>query len=237
MNAPMNIYIVDDSRLARQELKTLLTGIADIRVVGENGDPRAAQQEIDSLHPDLLLLDIDMPGVNGFELLESLVHVPAVIFVTAFDEHAVRAFEVNALDYLMKPVVPDRLRGALEKVRAAHKRKAEPRSSDDRIFIRAEDRIWLVKLRDIPLLEVVGNYTRMHIGADRPLVPKSLRQLQDRLDPKVFVRVNRAQIINVEWIESAAPDAGDGLILKLRNGVSVEVSRRQAQQLEELLRI
>ena len=233
----MNIYIVDDSRLARQELKTLLTGVEDIQIVGENGDPRAAQHEIDSLRPDLLLLDIDMPGTNGFELLESLAHVPAVIFVTAFDEHAVRAFEVNALDYLMKPVVPERLHGALEKVRAAHMRKPEPRSSDDRIFIRAEDRVWLVKLRDIPLLEVVGNYTRMHVGTDRPLVPKSLKQLQDRLDPKMFVRINRAQIVNVEWIESAAPDVGDGLILKLRNGTTVEVSRRQAQQLEELMRI
>ena len=233
----MNVYIVDDSRLARQELKTLLASIADVHIVGENGDPRLAQQEIDTLRPDLLLLDIDMPGANGFELLESLTHVPAVIFVTAFDEYAVRAFEVSALDYLMKPVVPERLRNALEKVREAHQRKHEPRSGDDRIFIRSEDRVWLVKLRDIPLLEVVGNYTRMHIGADRPLVSKSLRQLQERLDPKLFVRVNRAQIVNIDWIESAAADVGDGLILKLRNGVTVEVSRRQAQQLEDLLRI
>ena len=233
----MNIYIVDDSRLARQELKTLLAGITDMQIVGENGDPRVAQQEIDTLRPDLLLLDIDMPGATGFELLESLTHVPAVIFVTAFDAHAVRAFEVNALDYLMKPVVPERLHNALDKVREVHKSKAEPRSSDDRIFIRGDERVWLVKLRDIPLLEVVGNHTRVHIGTDRPLVPKSLKQLQDRLDPKLFVRINRAQIVNIEWIESAAPDVGDGLVLKLRNGVTVEVSRRQAQQLEESLRI
>jgi two-component system LytT family response regulator len=233
----MNVYIVDDSRLARQELKTLLAGMPDIQVLGENGEPRVAQQEIDSLRPDVVLLDIDMPGMNGFELLDSLVHVPAVVFVTAFDEHAVRAFEVNALDYLMKPVVPERLRVALEKVRATNTRPVEPRSGDDRIFIRTEDRVWLVKLRDIPLLEVVGNYTRVHIGSDRPLVPKSLRQLQERLDPRLFVRINRAQIVNVDWIKSAVPDVGDGLTLTLRNGVTVEVSRRQAQQLEELLRI
>lgn len=233
----MRTYLVDDSRLARQELKTLLAGAADIDIVGESGDPRAAQKAIDELRPDLLLLDIDMPGMNGFELLDALTHVPAVIFVTAFDAHAVRAFEVNALDYLMKPVVPERLLHALDKVREVGKRKAAPRSSDDRIFIRHEDRVWLVKLSDVPLLEVVGNYTRVHIGKDRPLLSKSLRQLQERLDPQVFVRVNRAQIVNIDWIESASPDVGDGLILKLRNGATVEVSRRQAQQLETLLRL
>ncbi len=234
----MKAFIVDDSRLARSELRNLLRARPDTEVVGEAGDAASARAGLAQSQPDVLLLDIHMPGEDGFALLESLEHVPAVIFVTAYDAHALRAFEVNALDYLMKPVAPERLHQALDKVQRASTEPAQaPRSRSDHVFVRDGERCWLVRVSEVRLIEVMGNYSRLMVGPDRPIVQRPLRHFEERLDPRVFVRANRSQIINLDWVQAVAPGVGDGFIVTLRDGTEVEVSRRQARELRERLEI
>ncbi len=232
----MKVFIVDDARLARAELRTLLRSRPDVEVVGEAGDAARAIEAIEESRPDVLLLDIHMPGADGFELLEKLQRVPAVIFVTAYDAHALRAFEVSALDYLMKPVAAERLFQALDKVKAANS-AVPPRSRSDHVFVRDGERCWLVRLSEVRLIEVVGNYSRLLVGDERPIVPRPLRHFETRLDPRVFFRANRGQIVNLDWVQGVAPGVGDGFIVKLRDGTEVEVSRRQARELRERLEI
>jgi len=232
----VKVFIVDDSRLARAELRNLLRARAEVDVVGEAGDAHSAVAAIEESRPDVLLLDIHMPGADGFALLEKLERVPAVIFVTAYDAHALRAFEVSALDYLMKPVAAERLFQALDKVRAANAEVA-PRSRSDHVFVRDGERCWLVRLSEVRLIEVVGNYSRLLVGDERPIVPRPLRHFETRLDPRVFFRANRGQIVNLDWVQGVSPGIGDGFIVKLRDGTEVEVSRRQARELRERLEI
>jgi len=237
----MRIAIVDDSRLARAELREMLKSIESAQLIGEAVDTESARQLIESEKPDLVLLDIHMPGKDGFALLE-LDHVPAVIFVTAFDEFALRAFEVNALDYLLKPVTPERLQRALAKFDAQEKTDADSapprvRGRSERIFLRDGDRCWFVRLAEVRLLSVEGNYTRVHFGKEKPLLGRSLQYLEERLDPSVFFRANRQQIVNLDWIERVDPWIGDGLRVVLKDGSEVEVSRRQARELREMMEI
>ena len=238
----MRIAIVDDSRLARAELREMLKSIESAQLIGEAVDTESARQLIESEKPDLVLLDIHMPGKDGFALLDELDHVPAVIFVTAFDEFALRAFEVNALDYLLKPVTPERLQRALAKFDAQEKTDADSapprvRGRSERIFLRDGDRCWFVRLAEVRLLSVEGNYTRVHFGKEKPLLGRSLQYLEERLDPSVFFRANRQQIVNLDWIERVDPWIGDGLRVVLKDGSEVEVSRRQARELREMMEI
>src|SRR6185369_3973074 len=154
-----------------------------------------ALELIPKLAPDLLFLDIQMPGLNGFDLLERLEDVPHVIFTTAYDAYAIKAFEVSALDYLLKPVAPARLAAALAKVRPA-----SPRGHLEQVFIRDGERCWIVHLPDVFLLESEGNYTRVCFGSQRPLIRRSLNALEEQLDAAMFFRAGRKQIINLKWV-------------------------------------
>ncbi|HMN04924.1 MAG TPA: response regulator [Flavobacteriales bacterium] len=233
----MKTLIVDDERLARNELARLLEPFTEIEVVGEAADSDEAEKMVNNLKPDLLFLDINMPGKDGFELLATLDPAPHVIFVTAYDEHAVRAFEVNALDYLLKPIDPDRLAAAVAKLPHVQQGTAprENLTADDRIFIKDGERCWFVALKDVRLLESEGNYVRVRFGEHKPLVLRSLNNLEKRLDPQVFFRANRKQMINLAWVDKIEPWFSGGINCTLTTGEVVEVSRRQTLRFKELM--
>jgi two-component system LytT family response regulator len=237
------VLLVDDERLARSELKRLLAAHPDMTVVGEARNADEAEARLHELSVDLLFLDIQMPGASGFDLLERLDHVPTVIFTTAFDEFAVRAFEVNAFDYLMKPVAPERLARALDRVRrTATRLSGAPGSEEgraslslDRVFIREGERCWIVRLQEIRLFESEGNYTRVYFGQNRPLILKSLQALESRLNPASFFRASRTHIINLRWVEAMETEVDGSYAVSLREGPRVAVSRRHSRRLRETL--
>ena len=240
----MKALLIDDERLARNELRRLLAAHTDITIAGEAVDVEDALAKIAALQPDLLFLDVQMPGADGFSLLEQLEPpLPAVIFTTAYDEFAVRAFEFNALDYLLKPVDPNRLVAALEKLRARPAAGAEPGEAvpqhrlapEDKVFVREGDRCWFVPVRNIRLLESEGNYTRVHFDDSKPQLFRSLTAMEERLDAKHFFRANRKQVINLAWVEGIEPWFSGGLLVRLKGGLKVELSRRQAQDFRERL--
>ncbi len=212
----------------------------DITIVGEavNADDAVARLEDSSI--DLVFLDIQMPGGSGFDVLERLERVPLVVFTTAFDEYAVRAFEVNAFDYLMKPVRPERLASVLDKARAAlttarDTRPERPPLSTGRVFLRDGERCWIVQWAEIVLFEVEGNYARAYFGSNRPLIRASLNALEAQLDPALFFRASRQHIVNLRFIESVETAPDDTYIIHLKNKSEVPVSRRQSRQLRESL--
>ncbi|HLK18194.1 MAG TPA: LytTR family DNA-binding domain-containing protein [Bryobacteraceae bacterium] len=229
----MKALIIDDERLARAELRRLLDKHSEVEIVGEARDAEDALRQIDRLEPELLFLDIQMPGANGFELLERLDRVPLVIFTTAYDDYALKAFEVSALDYLLKPVAPERLAAALAKLGGAKPKSAA--GADQQIFVKDGERCWFVALREIVLLESEGNYTRLYFGGHRPLVLRSLNYLEDRLDPAMFFRASRKHILNLKFIESMDAWANGGFLVRLKGNIEVEMSRRQAQKFREVM--
>jgi len=226
----MRAVIVDDERLARVELRRLLAAHPDVEIAAEAANGNAALEAIEQAAPDLLFLDVQMPGMSGFDLLEQLESVPQVIFTTAYDAYALKAFEVNALDYLMKPVAPDRLAAALARLRPPARREAL-----EQVFVRDGDRCWIVKLPEIFLFESEGNYTRVCFRTERPLVRRTLNALEQRLDPATFFRASRAQILNLKWIESVDEDVSGSLMVTLKGGRKVELSRRRSDKLREIL--
>ncbi|MBO3269451.1 LytR/AlgR family response regulator transcription factor [Hymenobacter defluvii] len=243
----MNILLVDDSRLARQELRHLLQAYPEVTVVGEARHAAEARQLLPTLRPDVLLLDIHMPGETGFDLLASLDTAPHVIFTTAYDEYALRAFEVNALDYLLKPVQEHRLAAALAKARTVlmppddNPPPPTPElaptllTEHDQVFVKDGERCWFVRLADIRLFEINGSYTQIYFDQQHPLIPRTLQHLEQRLDPRVFFRANRQQIINLKWIAGIEPWFSNTLKIQLREGPEVEVSRQQSARFRELM--
>ncbi len=233
----MKALIIDDERLARKELSTLLEKHEGIQVVGEAANADEAEERIAELKPDLLFLDINMPGRDGFQLLESLDHAPHVIFVTAYDEHALHAFQVNALDYLMKPIDPERLDAALNKLPRGDgdMPQRDMLKADDQIFLKDGEKCWFVTLKDVRLFESEGNYVRVRFNDQKPLVLRSLNKLEEKLDPHVFFRANRKHIVNLKWVDNIQPWFSGGLMVKLKTGEEVEVSRRQASRFKELM--
>jgi two-component system, LytTR family, response regulator len=228
----MKAIIVDDEPLARRELRRLLADFPWVEIVGEACTAAEAAQAVDTLTPELLFLDIQMPGGSGFDLLAQIEYVPRVIFTTAYDHHAVHAFEVNALDYLLKPIEPERLAAALARARAAAIAPASAVQSGtaiERLFVRDGTRCWFVPLREVCMMSAEGNYVRLHWRDTRPLLGRPLASLEERLDPARFFRANRRQIINVEFIESVELGAGGQLHVQLRGGPEIEISRRQAR--------
>ncbi len=226
--------IVEDSRLARNELKELIKLHDDLELVGEAGNVDDGVELIQSESPDLLLLDINMPEKDGFDLLEMLDDVPITVFTTAYDEYAIKSFEYNALDYLLKPVSNKRFDMALEKVRSKMASKEESSSTakkltgSSQIFIKDGESCWLVKISDISLFEIVGNYTRVFFEDKKPMLYKSLNQVEGKLPEESFFRANRQQIINTNYIENVVPWFNGKLKLTMKNGEEVEVSRRQS---------
>lgn len=238
----MNIVIVDDSRLARKELAGLLSEQSRYEIVGEAADVKSALEMVNQLKPDLLLLDIHLPDGSGFDVLEQAEHIPKVIFTTAYEQHALRAFEVNALDYLLKPITSERLFQALEKMEEDKssfntQTHTTNRKADDHLFIREGERCHFVKYHEIRLLQVDGNYVRLFFRNTNAMMPRSLNYVEERLDPQIFFRANRQQIINLNFIANIEPWIGDGLLIHLEDGTKVEASRRQARELKQRLEI
>jgi two-component system LytT family response regulator len=241
----MRALIIDDERLARQELKSLLQPYHEVEVVGECDNAESAMQKIAELQPDVIFLDIQMPGKNGFELLIDLPSVPQVVFVTAYDAYALKAFEVNALDYLLKPVQPNRLSETIRKISAIEKAEiknttplpagTELLRESDQVFVKDGEKCWFVRLEEIRLFESEGNYVRIFFQTNRPLILRSLNYLDERLDSKSFFRASRKHIINLRWIESVESWFNGGLMVKLKGGEQVEISRRQASKLKEMM--
>jgi len=229
----MNALVADDERLARNELRRLLGAHPDISIVAEARNVEEAEAVLRREPVDLLFLDIQMPGGSGFDLLERLDRMPLVIFTTAFDQYAIRAFEVNALDYLMKPVAPERLAAALDRVR--QRAGGARRGPLERVFVREGERCWIVNAADIRLLESDGNYTRLYFGVHRPLILRPLQALEARLDPSAFFRASRSRIINLRWVAGVDTDVDGSLMVTLRDGPTVPVSRRQSRRLRDEL--
>jgi two-component system, LytTR family, response regulator len=226
----MKAIIIDDEPPARRELRRLLADFPWIEIIGEAGNIAQAAAMIEALSPALVFLDIQMPGGSGFDLLARLEHLPRVIFTTAHDEHAVRAFEVNALDYLLKPIDPARLAGALARVGGANTtRPPQPDAALEQLFVRDGPRCWFVPLREVRLLTSEGNYVRLSWGKTQPLLGRALATLEQRLDPDRFFRANRRQVINLDFIENVELGVNGRLHVQLREGPEVEISRRQAR--------
>jgi two-component system LytT family response regulator len=239
--------LIDDERLARTELRKLLQDFSDIEIIDEAANVDEGIEKIELHNPDLIFLDIQMPGKTGFDLLEELDKAPKVIFTTAYDEYALKAFEVNALDYLLKPVEPGRLSDALHKLQ--HENQQSSTGTDvnfngtnrsllgenDQVFVKDGERCWFVKLSEIRLFESVGNYAKVFFGPNKPLILKSLNALEERLDEKTFFRANRKHIINLRWIDKIEPYFNGGLLLELKGGEKIEVSRRQTVKFKEMM--
>jgi two-component system LytT family response regulator len=226
----MKAIIVDDEGMARRELRRLLSAHPEVEITGEARDAEEALALIQSEQPDLVFLDVQMPGATGFDLLERLEELPQIVFTTAYDEYALKAFEVSALDYLLKPISPARLAAALQKVRP----RLLPRRLEQ-VFVREGERCWLVRMADIFLLESEGNYTRIHFRNERPLVPRSLASLEERLDPASFFRADRARILNLKWVDQVETAVSGNLVVRLKPGIAVELSRRQSVKFREAL--
>lgn len=241
----MRAILVDDERLARQELRRLLATHDDVEIAGEARNTDEAAALLERSAPDLLFLDIQMPGRSGLDMLEQLPDPPQTILTTAFDRYALRGFELNAVDYLLKPIAPERLAEALRRVRERFEVRP-PQSIPvtdqavavpqplQQVFVRDGERCWLVGTGEIALLRSEGNYTRLFFSGNRPLIPRSLTQIEPRLDSSVFFRANRAEIINLQRVTAITAEA-DGYSVSLRNAPSVVVSRRQAKLLRDLL--
>lgn len=236
----MKAMIIDDSQLARQELKHLLKANDTVQIVGEAGSAEEALEKLPELKPDLLFLDIQMPGKDGFEFLAELEEVPQVIFTTAYDQYAMKAFDHNALDYLQKPINEDRLSIALEKAATKLRQSQENENKNilglhNQVFVKDGEKCWFVSLADIRVLEILGSYTRIYFKDQKPMIPRSLNYMESRLDPEVFFRANRQQVINLKYVERIEPWFSGSLKVYLNSGEEIEVSRRQSIRFREVM--
>lgn len=238
--------VIDDERLAREELKSILASYNEIEIIGEAKNGDEGIDLIESLDPDLIFLDVSMPGMTGFEMLKRLDSIPHVIFITAYDEYAIKAFEVNALDYILKPIDENRLNEALEKLRHKEEqdfesnpenevdRKERRLTIQDRVFIKDGEKCFFVQLADVRMMESDGNYVKVYFNSSRPLILRSLNSFEDRLDPEHFFRANRKFIVNLNWIEKVENWFNGGLQVELKTGEKIEISRRQAIRFKDI---
>jgi two-component system, LytTR family, response regulator len=232
-------YIVDDEILAIRELETLLIPFPKMEVIGKSERVSKAIDDINKLKPDLIFLDINMPGMDGFELLGKLDEVPEVIFVTAYDEFAIKAFEVNALDYILKPINPDRLKDTISKVDKKLKDSALSTSQDKlgldkKIFIKDGEKCFFVPIKDIFLLESEGNYVKVYFENKKPLLHKSLTYMDSRLPEDLFFRANRQYIINLNYIRNIEPYFNSTLLIEMQNGQKIDLSQRQSVKFRDM---
>ena len=242
----MKVLIIDDERLAREELKSLLKQYDSLEIVDEAKNAEEGIAKIKEHAPDLIFLDIQMPGMNGFDMLKRLDEIPKVVFITAYDEFALQAFEVNALDYLLKPVDPERLKETVQKLQQPEEEfstrlnklpdgKEKMLSSGDRIFIKDGEKCWFIDINDVRMFESDGNYVKVYFDRFRPLILRSLNSLEERLDPKYFFRANRKFIVNLNWVSGIENWFNGGLQVSLKDGEKVEISRRQAIRFKEMM--
>ncbi len=233
--------IVDDERLAREGLRQLLAETGEIELVGEAANADEAIELVEKHKPQLLFLDIEMPEKNGFDLLEELIETPYVIFTTAYNEFALKAFEVNAMDYILKPIELPRLKEAIARVKKQiveidqQPKSIRHLSEQDQVFIRDGDKCWFVKLTDIRMIESAGNYAKIYFDKHQPLIHKTLNALDERLSQSLFFRANRQQIINLHYIDKIEPFFNAGFLIYLKDGTKVEVSRRQSVKFKEMM--
>jgi two-component system, LytTR family, response regulator len=245
MSKKIKTIIVDDERLARQELEYMLGAFPDIDIVDQAENVDEALEKINSHAPDLIFLDIAMPEKDGFTLLEELDHVPKIVFVTAYDQYAIKAFEADALDYLLKPTKPERLLKTIEKVRSeiqverenAETQKRGRLDPNKKIFLKDGEKCYFIKLADVYMIESIGNYSKFHFANHRPMIHKSLSKLQDRLDPTVFFRANRQIIINVDYIQDIESYYKGGMKVVLTTGTEIEISNRNAVAFKDVMGI
>jgi two-component system, LytTR family, response regulator len=240
----MRTLIIDDERLAREELKSMIESYHFVEIIGEAKNPKEGIEKIKELQPELIFLDIQMPGMNGFEMLQQLEEIPKVIFVTAYDEFAINAFEINALDYLLKPIDPNRLKEAISKLqkpedefktklKGIENRKEKILNSGDKIFIKDGEKCWYIDINTIRMFESDGNYVKVYFDKFRPLILRSLNSLEERLSNESFFRANRKFIINLNQITAIENWFNGGLMVTLRENEKVEISRRQAIRFKE----
>jgi two-component system LytT family response regulator len=239
----VKILIVDDEPLARERIRTLMAGQKDVTVVGECRDGRSAVKAIRELSPDLVFLDVQMPEMDGFGVLEQLAQepLPAVIFVTAFDQYAIRAFEVSALDYLLKPFDTERFGKALDRARMEYERRAggilhehigaalaewmQRKKYADRLAIRAGGRVCFVRLDELDWVEAAGNYVRLHAGKEEYLYRETISQLETELPPEKFARIHRSRIVNVDRVKELHPLFHGDYAVILKDGQQFTLSK------------
>jgi two-component system LytT family response regulator len=243
MMKKQTVFIIDDERLAREELKLLLQSLEMVELIGEASSGEEAKRLLPSLEPDILLVDINMPGMNGIEFVKELNNPPYVIFVSAHEDHAISAFSVGAFDYLLKPINPNRLKESFNRILQDEQDewdsvKEQPLEKKkltitDKVYIRDGDKSWFVSLTDIRLFESDGNYVKVHFHQNKPMLLRSLNSFQELLDPHFFFRANRKHIVNIEWISSVETWFNGGLMVELTTGEKIEISRRQAIRFKE----
>lgn len=233
----ISAIIVDDERLARQELKRLVAKWNEIEIIAEAENAFEAEKHIKRLQPDLILLDIQMPKRNGFELLEELDNAPVVIFVTAYDEFAIQAFEVSAMDYIVKPVSKERFDKCIQKaITRIQATKKEKKQKQHQIFIKDANKCYFIKLSDISYIKSIGNYAQLHFNGDSAMVKRSLNYLEDTL-PDYFFRCNRSEIINHHFIEQINPLQKGALQIKLKTNHVIDLSERKSVNFKEKLKL
>ncbi len=224
--------IIDDERLAREEVKRALKTYPEFEIIGEASHVDEAKILIEESKPDLLFLDIHMPGKSGFDLLEELTTVPEVVFTTAYDQYAVKAFELNALDYLVKPLREERFSKTIEKVKAELAKKEEIKVDvlpmHRKIFIKDGEKCHFIPLSEIHFIESLDNYARLYFGNQKAMIKRSLNLLEEKLDATIFFRINRSQIINTQYIKEIHPYFNNKLQITLTTGEKLEVSSRQS---------
>jgi len=228
----MRTIIVDDERLAREELKTLLSVYPDIELIGEYKNTIEAKAAIENDAPDLVFMDIQMPGETGLELLEKIKNPPRTVFVTAYDEYAIKAFELKAYDYLMKPIDPERLAEVYKRLSEENKMPESVVNNGklragEQVLIKDGEKVWFIKVDDIRYFESEGNYVKVHFEKFRPLILRSLNSLEERMDEKIFFRANRKFIINLMHVVNIENWFNGGLQIELSCGTKIEISRRQ----------
>ena len=230
--------MVDDELLALEELKVLLQPFEDLEIVGFSDRVEEGIEECNRLKPDLIFLDINMPGKDGFEFLESLEEVRDVIFVTAYDQFAIKAFEVNALDYLLKPLNPKRLAEAIQRFRGkaqtAENKSDERLSADKKIFTKYGEKCHFVPISKIYLLESVGNYVKIFYENQQPLLHKSLTYLEQKLPEELFFRANRQYMFNLDFISQIEPYFNSTLLIVMKSGHKIDLSQRQSVKFREI---
>ena len=231
------VIIIDDERLAREEVKRSLAGYPEFEIVEEAKNYDEAKKQIEALKPDLVFLDIQMPGRSGFDLLESLDEVPGVVFTTAFNEYAVKAFDIDALDYLVKPLRKERFAITIEKIRKKLLQAEQYDALEKQVFIKDGSKCFFVQLKDVYLIESADNYARLYFNNRKALIKRSLNQLEEILDSTIFFRISRNQIINTKFISQINNLEKGKLQVRLHKGEPLEVSLRQSVLFKNLNRI